>query len=93
MRNETTPPTRGSLRKRAQELFSQVDQILKFASKDSDLPIKREVKRRLTNRDEVVAYLEKSMREDKSAQRVQRSELVLKKFGLLPRDFTLSSFW
>ncbi len=76
----------------AQELFSQVDQILKFASKDSDLPIKREVKRRLTNRDEVVAYLEKSMREDKSAQRVQRSELVLKKFGLLPRDFTLSSF-
>ena len=76
----------------AVELFGQVDQILKFASKDSGLPTRHEVKRRLTNRDEVVSYLEKSMREDKSAQRVQRSELVLKKFGLLPRDFKLSSF-
>ncbi len=74
------------------ELFGQVDQILKFASKDSGLPIKHAVKRRLTNREEVVAYLQKSMRDDKSAQRVQRSELVLKKFGLLPRDFKLSSF-
>ena len=43
----------------AQELFGQVDQILKFASKDSGLSIKHEVKRRLTNREEVVAYLEK----------------------------------
>jgi hypothetical protein len=32
------------------------------------------------------------MRDDKSAQRVQRSELVLKKFGLLPPDFKLGSF-
>src|SRR5579863_2590667 len=76
----------------AEELFGRVDQILKFASKDSGLPIKHEVKRRLTNREEVVAYLEKSMRDDKSAQRVERSELVLKKFGLLPRDFKLSPF-
>jgi hypothetical protein len=76
----------------AQELFGQVDQILKFASKDSGLPIKHEVKRRLTNREEVVAYLQKSMREDKSAKRVERSEMVLKKFGLVPRDFKLSSF-
>ena len=75
-----------------EELFHEVDEILKFVSKDSGLPIKHEVKRRLTNRDQVVAYLEKNMREDKSAQRVQRSELVLKKFGLLPHDFTLSSF-
>jgi hypothetical protein len=76
----------------AEELFREVDEILKFSSKDSGLPIKREVKRRLTNRDEVVAYLEKNMREDKSAQRVQRSELVLKKFGLLPHDFKLGPF-
>jgi hypothetical protein len=76
----------------AEDLFHEVDEILTFASKDSGFPIKREVKRRLTNRDEVVAYLEKNMREDKSAQRVERSELVLKKFGLLPHDFTLSRF-
>jgi len=78
--------------KEAQELFRQVDQILKFAGKDSGLPIKHDVKRRLTTRDEVVAYLQKSMAEDKDAQRLRRSELVLKKFGLLPADFNLQDF-
>jgi hypothetical protein len=78
--------------KEADELFHDVDQILQFASKDTGLPIKKEVKRRLTSRDEVVAYLEKSMAEDKDAQRLRRSELVLKKFGLLPRDFDLQTF-
>jgi hypothetical protein len=78
--------------KEAEELFRDVDQILQFASKDSGLPIKKEVKRRLTSRDEVVKYLEKNMAEDKDAQRLRRSELVLKKFGLLPRDFDLQTF-
>src|SRR5580700_4932791 len=78
--------------KEAEELFRDVDEILHFASKDSGLPIKKEVKRRLTTRDEVVAYLEKNLAEDKDAQRLRRSELVLKKFGLLPREFDLQSF-
>jgi hypothetical protein len=78
--------------KEAEELFHDVDEILQFASKDSGLPIKKEVKRRLTSRDEVVAYLEENMAEDKDAQRLRRSELVLKKFGLLPRDFDLQTF-
>jgi hypothetical protein len=78
--------------KEAQQLFQDIDQILRFASKDTGLPIKKEVKRRLTSRDEVVAYLEKTMAEDKDAQRLRRSELVLKKFGLLPRDFDLQTF-
>jgi hypothetical protein len=78
--------------KEAQELFHDVDKILSFASKDSGLPIKSEVKRQLVSRDEVVAYLEKSMAEDKDAQRLRRSELVLKKFGLLPQGFDLQKF-
>jgi hypothetical protein len=78
--------------KEAEELFHDVDQILQFASTDTGLPIKKEVKRRLVSRDEVVAYLEKSMADDKDAQRLRRSELVLKKFGLLPRDFDLQTF-
>jgi len=76
----------------AEELFRQVDQILKFGSDDTGLPIKHEVKRKLVDRDEVVSYLQKNMKEDKDAQRLQRSELVLKKFGLLPRDFDLKTF-
>src|ERR1700733_12621218 len=79
--------------KEAEELFHDVDQILQFASKDTGLPIKKEVKRRLTSRDEGVTYLEKTMSEDKDAQRRRRSELVLKKSGLLPRDLNLQLFW
>jgi hypothetical protein len=76
----------------AEELFHSVDQILKFASQESALPVHNSVKRRLTSRDEVTAYLEKHLAEDEDAQRLKRSELVLKKFGLLPRDFDLHKF-
>src|SRR5262249_28034796 len=76
----------------AKELFNSVDDLLRFASKDTGLPLKHDVKRRLTSRDEVEAFIEKSMTEDKDAQRLRRSELVLKKFGLLPRDFDMQKF-
>jgi hypothetical protein len=72
----------------AEELFHSVDEILAFDSKQTGLPIKKPVKRRLTSRDEVVAYLTKHMK-DEDVKRLRRSELVLKKFGLLPRDFDL----
>lgn len=76
----------------AQELFRSVDEILQFASHDTGLPIKQTVKRQLTSRDAVTAFLQKSLTEDKDAKRLQRSELVLKKFGLLPRDFDFQKF-
>jgi hypothetical protein len=76
----------------AKELFHSIDEILKFSSDDTGLPIKRKVKRKLISRDEVVAYLSKHMSEDEDAQRLRRSELVLKKFGLLPREFDLQKF-
>jgi len=76
----------------AEQLFRDVDTILAFASKDTSLPVKHEVKRRLASRDEVVSYLKKNMAEDKDVQRLRRTELVLKKFGLLPQDFDLQTF-
>jgi hypothetical protein len=78
--------------KEGKELFKSVDEILQFASHDTDLPIKQKVKRRLTKRDEVQSYIEKNMKEDKDAKRLERSSAVLKKFGLLPKDFDLSNF-
>jgi hypothetical protein len=72
----------------AEELFHSVDEILAFDSKQTGLPIKKQVKRRLTSRDEVVAYLTNHMKDD-DVKRLQRSELVLKKFGLLPREFDM----
>jgi hypothetical protein len=76
----------------AEKLFRSVDEILRFASKDTLFPIKREVKRKLVSRDEVEAYVTKHTGEDEDAKRLRRSELVLKKFGLLPRDFDLGKF-
>ena len=77
--------------RQAEELFHSVDEILQFDSKETGLPIKREVKRKLIGRDEVVSYLTKHMN-DEDTQRLRRSELVLKKFGLLPRNFDLETF-
>jgi hypothetical protein len=76
----------------AEELFRSVDGILKFASDDTGLPIKEPVKRRMVGRDEVVAYLEGHMNKDEDAQRLARSEQLLKKLGLLPRNFELKKF-
>ena len=78
--------------KEAKELFRSVDEILEFASQDTGLPIKHKVKRRLAKRDEVQSYIEKSFRDDKDAKRLERSSAVLKKFGLLPRNFDLGIF-
>jgi hypothetical protein len=76
----------------AKELFGSVGVILKFASEDSKLPIKHEVKRKLTTREAVEKYLVEKMNDDKDAKRMERSEIVLKKFGLLDRDFQLRPF-
>src|SRR3979490_390105 len=78
--------------KEAKQLFRSVDEILQFASQDTGLPIKHKVKRRLAKRDEVQSYIQKSMKEDKDAKRLERSAAVLKKFGLLPRNFDRPTF-
>jgi hypothetical protein len=78
--------------KEAKELCRSVDEILKFASQDAELPIEHSVKRKLANRNQVQSYLEKNMKDDKDAKRMERSSAVLKKFGLLPRDFDFGNF-
>ena len=76
----------------AKELFRSVDDILHFASDDSKLPVKHEVKRKLQTRASVEKYVIEKFNEDEDAKRMQRSEIVLKKFGLLDRDFQLKPF-
>ncbi len=74
------------------ELFRSVNQILSFASDDTQLPIRHEVKRRLISREQVEKYILEKFKDDKDAKRMQREEIVLKKFGLLDRDFQLQPF-
>jgi hypothetical protein len=79
-------------RSQAAELFRSVDEILQFASQDTGLPIRGRVKRKLASRDQVEQFVLRRMKDDKDTKRLQRSEVVLKKFGLLPRDFDLRTF-
>ncbi len=76
----------------AQQLFASVDPIMKFASEETGLPIKSQVKRQLTTRAAVEKYLEQKFDDDKDAKRMERDEIVLKKFGLLDHDFALKPF-
>lgn len=76
----------------AEALFRSVDEILKFASQDTGLPIRRPVKRELATRAQVAAFVRERLKEDENARQLQQSELVLKKFGLLPAGFDLGRF-
>lgn len=76
----------------AKELFASVGHILQFASDDTKLPIRHEIKPKLTTRAQVEKYLVDKMKDDKDAKRMERSEIVLKKFGLIDADFHLQSF-
>ena len=76
----------------AQQLFALVDTLLQFSSQETGLPIKSTVKRKLISRAELQAYLNEKFNDDEGAKRLQRDEIVLKKFGLLDRDFELRPF-
>jgi hypothetical protein len=76
----------------AKELLNAVDEVLKFDSGDTGLRIKHDVKRQLADREQVQKFIEARLADDEDTQRLRRSEVVLKKLGLLPRDFDLQTF-
>ena len=84
-------PQKPITKAQAKELFRSVDEILQFVSQDTGLPIKHKVKRKLITRDKVERYVEKRLKDDKDTQRLERSQLVLKKFGMIPPDYDLHS--
>lgn len=89
---EAAKPAAPMTKAQGDELLRSVDEILQFASKDTHLAIKSKVKKKLLSREEVNKFLIKKFEEDKGAQRLERSEVILKKFGLLDRDFHLRPF-
>src|SRR5580704_4084399 len=76
----------------AKELFKSVDKIVAFASEDSGFPKRSVVKRRLVSSAEVEQYTRDEQAKEGYAQRFARSEMTMKKFGLLPREFNLREF-
>src|SRR3984957_16191985 len=76
----------------AKELFKSVDKIVAFASEDTGFPKRTVVKRRLVSSAEVEQYTRDQQAKQEYAQRFARSEMTMKKFGLLPREFNLREF-
>ncbi|HSA94014.1 MAG TPA: hypothetical protein VLE48_13450 [Terriglobales bacterium] len=76
----------------AKQLLESVDEVMALVSKQTGLPIRHPVKRALASREQVREHIRGRMAEDQDAERLLRSEVVLKKFGLLPRDFDLGGF-
>ena len=90
--NQADVPTPPMTRAQRKQLLDSVDSMLQFVSADTALPIRHKVKRRLISREQVTRYLNQRMKDDESTKRLQRSEIVLKKFGLLDRSFDLQPF-
>ena len=86
-----TEPSKPITKAQAKELFRSVDEILQFVSQDTGLPIKHKVKRKLITRDKVERYVDKRLKDDKDTQRLERSQLVLMKFGMIPPNYDLHS--
>jgi phosphopantetheinyl transferase (holo-ACP synthase) len=76
----------------AKDLFRSVDKIVAFASEDTGFPKHSTVKRRLVSSAEVEKYTRDQEAKEEYAQRFARSEMTMKKFGLLPREFNLREF-
>ena len=76
----------------ARKLFAKVDEISAFAAEDSGMPLHAPVKRRIVGPDEVEKSARERMSKKDYSDRFARSELTMKKFGLLPRSFDLKEF-
>ena len=74
------------------KLLADIDEIFKFVSKDTGLEIKHPVKKVFDSRESVNKMLREKFDEDKSSKRMQRDELVLKKFGLIDQEFHMRPF-
>ena len=84
-----TEPQTPITKSQAKELFRSVDEILDFVSHDTGLPIRHKVKRKLITREQVERYVAKNLANDKDAKRLEREQLVLEKFGMIPRGYDL----
>lgn len=76
----------------AKKLFESVDKIFAFAAEDTGFPQHANVKRRLVGSAEVEKYTREQQAKENYAQRFARSELTMRKFGFLPRDFNMRDF-
>jgi hypothetical protein len=74
------------------EFLRTVDEVLADMSTLLGLPQTEPLKKTLRSREEIRAYILNQMNEDKDAAKRATDEKILKKLGMIPRDFPLDSF-
>jgi hypothetical protein len=76
----------------AAEFLRTVDEVMGDMSKLLGLPQTEPLKKTLRSREEIRAYVLRQMSEDKDAAKRATDEKILKRLGLIPRDFSLDSY-
>jgi hypothetical protein len=74
------------------QLFRSVDKVFEFASDDTGFPKHASVKKQIVGQADIEKFTKDQLARAEYSQRFARSELTMKKFGLLPRDFNLREF-
>ena len=74
------------------ELFRSVDKVFDFASEDTGFPRRAPIKKAVVGQADIEKFTKERLAREEYSQRFARSELTMKKFGLLPRDFDLREF-
>ena len=74
------------------ELFRSVDKVLEFASQDTGFPKRSAVKKQVVGQADIEKFTKDRLARAEYSKRFARSELTMKKFGLIPRDFDLKEF-
>jgi hypothetical protein len=76
----------------AKQLFRSVDVIFAFASQDTGFPKRAIVKRQLISQGDVEKLTRERLAKVDFAHKFERTEMTMKKFGFLPRDFKMEEF-
>ncbi len=87
-----TPPKAPANNADSAEFLRTVDEVLADMSNLLGLPQTEPLKRTLRSREEIRAFILRQMQEDKDAAERATDEKILKKLGLIPRDFPLDSY-
>lgn len=74
------------------KILGSVEELLKFASEDTGFPKRTAVKSRMVGADEVEKSTREHLAKAEYAQRFARAEWTMKKFGLVPKSFSLKEF-
>ena len=76
----------------AKELFQSISKIMTFSSEDTGFGRRTAVNHKMVGRADVERHFAEGMKDAIREQHLEESQLVLKKFGMLPRDFDLATF-